>query len=43
MLQAAGLIEVRRAGRYKFHYLNTEPLQSIVDRWLSHVPHQEET
>jgi hypothetical protein len=29
-----GAIETRREGRYKFHYLNTEPLEHIADRWL---------
>lgn len=34
MLEAAGLVETRRDGRYKFHYINTAPLEPIVDRWL---------
>lgn len=34
VLESAGLIETRRDGRYKFHYLNTEPLEPIVTRWL---------
>jgi DNA-binding transcriptional ArsR family regulator len=34
LLQAAGLIETRREGRFKFHYLNTRPLEHIADRWL---------
>jgi DNA-binding transcriptional ArsR family regulator len=34
VLEAAGLIETRREGRYKFHYLNTDPIRNIVDRWL---------
>jgi DNA-binding transcriptional ArsR family regulator len=34
VLEAAGLVEVRRAGRYKFHHLNTKPLEHIADRWL---------
>jgi DNA-binding transcriptional ArsR family regulator len=34
VLEAAGLVESRRAGRYKFHYINPQPLQHIVDRWL---------
>jgi DNA-binding transcriptional ArsR family regulator len=34
VLESAGLVETRREGRYKFHYLNTEPLQQIADRWL---------
>ena len=41
MLEAAGLIEIRRDGRYKFHYLNTTPLEHIAQRWLA--PGQQET
>ena len=33
VLEAAGLIETRRDGRYKFHYINTKPLRQIADRW----------
>lgn len=33
VLEAAGLVSCRRDGRYKFHYLVTTPLQSIVQRW----------
>lgn len=35
VLEAAGLVETRREGRYKFHYLNTGPLEPIVERWLT--------
>jgi DNA-binding transcriptional ArsR family regulator len=35
VLEAAGLVETRREGRYKFHYLNTKPLEPIVQRWLN--------
>ena len=34
VLEAAGLIQTQREGRYKFHYLNSGPLERIVDRWL---------
>jgi DNA-binding transcriptional ArsR family regulator len=34
VLEDAGLVETRREGRYKFHYINTEPLEPIVERWL---------
>ena len=34
LLEGAGLIETRREGRFKFHYLNTRPLEHIADRWL---------
>ena len=33
VLEAAGLVETRREGRYKFHDININPLDSIVDRW----------
>lgn len=42
VLEAAGLLETRRAGRYKFHYLKTGPLRLIVDRWLSHDAQESE-
>jgi DNA-binding transcriptional ArsR family regulator len=35
VLEAAGLVETRRKGRYKFHYINTRPLEPIIERWLS--------
>ncbi len=34
VLEAAGLLKSERRGRYKFHYLETAPLQEIADRWL---------
>ncbi|WP_309049522.1 metalloregulator ArsR/SmtB family transcription factor [Streptomyces sp.] len=34
VLEAADLIRTRREGRYKFHDLNTAPLERIVTRWL---------
>jgi DNA-binding transcriptional ArsR family regulator len=33
VLEAAGLVGTRREGRYKFHHLDTEPLEAIVERW----------
>ncbi|KAA6224537.1 ArsR family transcriptional regulator [Streptomyces albofaciens JCM 4342] len=38
VLESAGLVVSRRQGRYKFHDLNTEPLEHIVTRWLSPEP-----
>lgn len=35
VLEDAGLVEVRRDGRYKLHYLNTEPLEGVLARWLA--------
>ncbi len=37
VLEAAGLVETRREGRYKFHDLNTAPLRRITERWP--LPH----
>ena len=34
VLEEAGLIESRREGRYKFHDLDTGPLERLADRWL---------
>jgi DNA-binding transcriptional ArsR family regulator len=34
VLEDAGLVETRRDGRYKFHYLNTAPLEHIAQRWI---------
>ena len=33
VLEGAGLIRTQREGRYKFHFLDTSPLQQITDRW----------
>ncbi len=35
VLEAAGLVISRRESRFKFHHLDTGPLQTIVDRWPS--------
>lgn len=35
VLEGAGLVETRREGRYKFHDINTAPLEPIVERWLT--------
>ena len=41
VLEDAGLVRTRRQGRYKFHHLDTAPLNVIVDRWLtSHMEDQ---
>lgn len=34
VMASAGLIRTERAGRCKYHYLDTSPLNAIVDRWL---------
>ena len=33
VLESAGLVESRREGRYKFHYIDPRPLEWIVERW----------
>jgi hypothetical protein len=33
VLASAGLVRTRREGRYKFHHLDTTPLETIVERW----------
>ncbi|MGH9380736.1 MAG: ArsR/SmtB family transcription factor [Thermoanaerobaculia bacterium] len=33
VLESAGLVTTEREGKYKFHYLDTTPLKSIVQRW----------
>ncbi len=33
VLEAAGLVRVKRDGRYKFHYLDSSPLKHITERW----------
>lgn len=35
VLEEAGLVTTRREGRYKFHHLDTTPLDVIVERWLT--------
>ena len=33
VLEGAGLVRVKRDGRYKFHYLDSAPLKQIAERW----------
>lgn len=33
VLEAAGLVTTKREGRYKFHYVDTTPIKSLIDRW----------
>ena len=35
LLEEAGLISSRKAGREKFHQLNPVPIQQLYDRWVS--------
>ena len=34
LLEQAGLVATRRAGREKLHYLNPVPLYEVYDRWI---------
>ncbi len=34
VLEAAGLVTTRREGRFKYHDIDTTPLEPIVERWL---------
>src|SRR4051812_40252938 len=34
VLEAAGLVVVRRSGREKLHFLNAVPIRMIHDRWI---------
>lgn len=36
VLADAGLVMTRREGRYKFHHLDTSPLDQIARRWPRH-------
>jgi DNA-binding transcriptional ArsR family regulator len=33
VLESVGLVRTSRAGRYKYHYLDTTPLEAIAKRW----------
>jgi DNA-binding transcriptional ArsR family regulator len=33
VLESAGLVHSKREGKYKFHYVDTAPLEAIVERW----------
>jgi DNA-binding transcriptional ArsR family regulator len=35
ILEAAGLVAIRRHGREKLHYLNPVPINDINERWIS--------
>lgn len=35
VLEAAGLVTTRKAGRHKHHYLNPMPIRRIHDRWIA--------
>lgn len=38
VLESAGLVTSERRGKYKFHTIDTTPLQTILERWS--IPRQ---
>lgn len=34
VLEAANLVVTKKVGRFKHHYLNAQPLQEVIDRWI---------
>ncbi|HYP09642.1 MAG TPA: helix-turn-helix domain-containing protein [Bryobacteraceae bacterium] len=34
VLESAGLVSTIRKGKFKFHYVHTEPIRAIAERWL---------
>lgn len=34
VLEDAGLVVVRREGRYRWNYLNAIPIKRVYDRWI---------
>ena len=38
VLEAAGLVSTKREGRYKYHFLDTAPLDAISKRWRRKPP-----
>jgi DNA-binding transcriptional ArsR family regulator len=33
VLESAGLVTTIRQGKFKFHYVHTEPISAIAERW----------
>jgi uncharacterized protein YndB with AHSA1/START domain/DNA-binding transcriptional ArsR family regulator len=40
VLEGASLVVTRKVGRFKYHYLNTAPVQELVDRWIEPITRQ---
>lgn len=43
VLEIAGLVSSKREGRYKYHYLDTTPLNAIMKRWQKSGPKGDRT
>ena len=35
VLESAGLVTTIRQGKFKFHYVHTEPIAAIAERWAN--------
>lgn len=35
VLEKATLVVTRKAGRFKYHYINAAPIQEVADRWIA--------
>jgi len=35
LLEKANLVITRKAGRFKYHYINAAPIQEVADRWIA--------
>jgi DNA-binding transcriptional ArsR family regulator len=42
VLEDAGLVSIRREGRYKFHFLDTAPIAEVTARWRAPAPEKED-
>lgn len=38
VLEGAGLVSIRREGRYRLHTFDPAPLERVTDRWLRPAP-----
>jgi DNA-binding transcriptional ArsR family regulator len=43
VLEEAGLVSIRREGRYKFHFLDTTPIAEITQRWRAPAQNKEDS
>ncbi len=41
VLERAGLVRTSRQGRYKFHHIDTAPLEQVEGRWSMPAPQED--
>lgn len=41
VLEEAGLVRIKREGRYKFHHIDTGPLAEVLERWGNSMDEEE--